>query len=91
MTKQIFEIIIGLEIRNQERSDTMPKISLEAIRINSNMTQKEWAKALGVSPATVFNWEKGYSEPSLSQVRKMSNISGVPMDFIFSYNKSDTE
>ena len=34
----------------------MPKISLEAVRVNAGMTQKEWAKNLGVSNVTVVNW-----------------------------------
>ena len=36
----------------------MPKISLEAVRVNAGMSQKEWAKKLGVSNNTVINWEK---------------------------------
>ena len=65
----------------------MPKISLEAVRVNAKMTQKEWAKLLGVSNSTVVNWEKGKTEPTLSQLRKMSELSGIPMDFIFVPNK----
>lgn len=61
----------------------MPQISLEAVRVNAKMTQKEWAEALGVSNSTVVNWEKGNTEPSVSQLRTMSNLSGIPMDFIF--------
>lgn len=61
----------------------MPKISLEAVRVNAKKTQKEWAKLLGVSNATVVNWEKGNTEPSLSVLRKMSELSNIPMDFIF--------
>ena len=66
----------------------MPKISLEAVRVNAKMTQKEWASKLGVSNSTVVNWEKGNTEPSLSQLREMSRLSGVPMDFIFVPDKS---
>nr|DAU48323.1 MAG TPA: helix-turn-helix protein [Bacteriophage sp.] len=66
----------------------MPKISLEAVRVNAKMTQKEWAAELGVSNTTVVNWEKGNTEPSLSQLREMSRLSGVPMDFIFVPDKS---
>lgn len=66
----------------------MPRISLEAVRVNAKLTQKEWAKSLGVSNATVVNWEKGNTEPSLSQLRKMSELSGIPMDFIFVPDKS---
>ena len=67
----------------------MPRISLEAVRVNANMTQKEWAERLGVSNNTVVNWEKGNSEPSLSKLREMSQISGIPMDFIFVPDKSN--
>ena len=66
----------------------MPRISLEAVRVNANMTQKEWAERLGVSNNTVVNWEKGNTEPSLSKLREMSQLSGVPMDFIFVPEKS---
>lgn len=68
----------------------MPKISLEAVRVNAKLTQKEWAKKLGVSNATVINWEKGNTEPSLTQLRKMSELSGIPMDFIFVPDKSNS-
>lgn len=61
----------------------MPKISLEAARINAKLTQKELANILGVSNATIVNWEKGLTEPNLSQLKKISELSGIPMDFIF--------
>ena len=67
----------------------MPKISLEAVRVNAKMTQKEWASKLGVSNSTVVNWEKGNTEPSLSVLRRMSELSGIPMDFIFVPDKSN--
>ena len=61
----------------------MPKISLEAARVNAKLTQKELAEILGVSTATIVNWEKGNSEPNLTQLRKISELSGIPLDFIF--------
>lgn len=67
----------------------MPRISLEAVRVNAKMTQKEWAERLGVSNNTVVNWEKGNTEPSLSKLREMSQLSGIPMDFIFVPEKSN--
>lgn len=66
----------------------MPKISLEAVRVNAKCNQKEWAELLGVSNKTVINWEKGNTEPTLSQLRKMSELSGIPMDFIFVPDKN---
>ena len=61
----------------------MPKITLEAARVNAHLTQKELAEILGVSNTTVVNWEKGKTEPSLSQLKKISELSGIPSDFIF--------
>lgn len=59
------------------------KIKLAAVRVNANMTQAEWAKALNVDKSTIYNWESGKGEPSASTLRKMSELSGIPMDFIF--------
>ena len=67
----------------------MPQISLEAARVNAHMTQPEWAEALGVRTTTIVSWEKGRTEPTLSQVRKISELSGIPMDFIFVPIKSE--
>ncbi|MDO4308376.1 MAG: helix-turn-helix transcriptional regulator [Eubacteriales bacterium] len=60
----------------------MPEITLKAARVNSGLTQKELASKLGVSSTTVNNWENGDTEPSLSQLRIISELSGIPMDFI---------
>ena len=60
-----------------------PKIILAAARVNANMNQREFAEFMGVDVSTVANWEKGKTEPSASQLRKISEVSGIPMDFIF--------
>ncbi|MBQ7067012.1 MAG: helix-turn-helix transcriptional regulator [Lachnospiraceae bacterium] len=65
-----------------------PKISLAAARTNAQLKQKEMADLLGVDVSTIINWEKGKSEPSASQLRKISEISGIPMDFIFVQEQS---
>ena len=59
------------------------KINLSAVRANSGMDQKEWAKAIGVSQFTISHWETGKTHPDAVQLRKMSELSGIPMDFIF--------
>ena len=64
------------------------EISLAAARVNAKMTQREMAEYVGVTVDTVVNWEKGKSEPSTSQLRKISQISKIPMDFIFVDSKS---
>ncbi len=67
----------------------MPKINLVAVRANAGKTQDEWAELLEVTKQTVGNWESGKTCPTLAQVRKMSELSGIPLDFIFVPEKSN--
>lgn len=59
------------------------RISIAAARVNAGLKQREFAEKIGVSLATVTNWESGKTEPDVSQLRKISQISGIPMDYIF--------
>ena len=59
------------------------RISLEACRVNARLKQSELAEKLGVSVQTIGNWESGRSEPNMSQLREISDITEIPMDYIF--------
>lgn len=59
------------------------QISLAAARVNANLTQEEVAKAMHLSKNTIVNWEKGKSEPSISQSRELEKIYNISMDYIF--------
>lgn len=59
------------------------KISIAAARKNANISQVQLAKLLGISAATVNKWEKGESEPNMSQLRTISELSNIPMDNIY--------
>lgn len=59
------------------------KIYINAVRANTGMSQEAFAKALGVSCGTVKNWESGAQKPDLDQLHTMSELSGIPMDYIF--------
>jgi len=52
-------------------------------RGETNLSQREFAKKIGVSLATITNWEAGKTEPDLTQLRRISELSGIPMDYIF--------
>lgn len=58
------------------------EISIAACRVNAKMTQTEFAEAIGVSLPTITNWEKGKTEPRIGHLRKISEISGIPIDDI---------
>lgn len=60
-----------------------PRISLAAARVNAGMNQREMAEFMGVDVSTITNWEKGKSEPNATQLRKISEVSKIPMDYIF--------
>ena len=67
----------------------MIQISLAAARVNAQMTQEEVAKKMNVSKNTVVNWEKGKTEPSISQSKQISKIYNMPLDYSFLPTKSN--
>ena len=58
------------------------KITLPAARKNANLTQKQLAQRCGVSVATIYNWEKGKSEPTVTQAKKVGEVCGIHYDNI---------
>ena len=50
------------------------QISLAAARVNAGLTQKDVAKALKVGKQTIVSWEKGNSEPKMSQRDRKSVV-----------------
>ena len=59
------------------------KISLAAARVNAGMSQEQLCKVLRVSKTTLCYWEKGHKEPPYNAVRRISELSGIPMEYIF--------
>lgn len=59
------------------------KISLAAARVNAGLTQSDVAKALNVGKNTIVSWEKGNSEPKITQMDKLVELYHIPRDYIF--------
>jgi len=59
------------------------KISLAAARVNAGLTQSDVAEKLGVTKQTILDWEKGRSEPKVSQAIEMSELFNMPLSAIF--------
>ena len=53
------------------------QISLAAARVNAGLTQEEVAKAMKVGKQTIVSWEKGNSEPKMSQSRELKDSAGL--------------
>lgn len=77
--------------KKEEVNDILKKlqISLAAARVNAGMTQEDAAKALNVGKQTIVSWEKGTSEPKMSQSRALSELYKMPLDNIFLPQKSN--
>ena len=56
--------------------------TIRELREERGWSQFELAVKAGVTPGTVGNWERGKSEPKLSQVRVLAELFGVSMDVI---------
>lgn len=58
-------------------------ISLAAARVNAGLSQDQLCKILNISKTTLSNWERGHKEPPYNAVRRLSELSGIPMEFLF--------
>lgn len=61
----------------------MPQISLKAARVNAELSQKEAAELLGISKATLQNYEAGNTTPDILMSRKIEEVYKFPIDYIF--------
>lgn len=58
------------------------QISLSAARVNAELKQRQLADLMGVNVGTIVNWEKGRTFPNVDQVNKLSEILGIPYDYL---------
>lgn len=60
------------------------KVTLKAARVNTQMTQKIAAEAIGVTEDTISNWERSKSFPDAMQIKKIENVYHIAYnDIIF--------
>ncbi|MGB3328046.1 MAG: helix-turn-helix transcriptional regulator [Thermomicrobiales bacterium] len=56
--------------------------TIRQFREELGLTQLQLANELGVTPSTIYNWERGTHEPKASQLKAMAMLFGVRMDDI---------
>lgn len=56
--------------------------NLRGERSRMDLSQDELAERLGVSPATVRQWESGTARPSASSLLAMSDLFGCSIDYL---------
>ena len=52
------------------------RVTIKAARINKNLTQSAFAKAIGVGVRTVQNWETGASSPRADKMPEICKVLG---------------
>jgi transcriptional regulator with XRE-family HTH domain len=56
--------------------------TIRELREAKGWTQQDLAYQLGVAVSTVSTWEQGRFEPRATQLRKLAQVLGVPMEEI---------
>jgi len=56
--------------------------TIRQLRETKKWSQADLASHLDVAPSTVYNWERGKTEPRVGQLRGMAELFGVRMDDI---------
>lgn len=60
----------------------MFNVLLKELRAKSNLSQAQLAKAVGVSPGNVGDWETGKSKPGYNALAALTRIFEVSADFL---------
>lgn len=56
------------------------QITLKAARVNKGLSQQEAARIIGITDATLRNWERGKSFPDAMAIKSIENLYGVKYD-----------
>lgn len=59
------------------------KVSLKALRVNAELSQKEAAAKLGTTARTIQNWESNKTFPTAAQLVRISTIYNCTLNDIF--------
>mgnify|MGYP004569545627 CR=1 FL=1 len=62
---------------------------IEKLRKDNNMSQKEFANYIKVSPGNLCDWEKGRSYPSIDKLIQIADLFNVTTDYLL--DRDDTE
>ena len=75
------------------RKDGESVVPIKAIRLEMEMTQVEFAVAIGCSPTSVSFWERGLSEPQFTvrQFKRLLKASGKSVEELPDYLSASPE
>lgn len=64
----------------------MFKNQIKFLRKERRFTQKQLAEILNVSQQTVGSWESGRTTPDETMIRRLAELFGVSIDFLYGYD-----
>lgn len=63
--------------------------NIKKLRLEHNLSQKEFAKIAGVSDKAVSTWENGTKEPRMGTIQKIADFFGIKKSDIIEDNNDD--
>lgn len=57
----------------------MERLKLKAARVQTNLTQEQAAKMIGVSKTTLSNYERGWTSPNAKTLKKICEVYKIEM------------
>ena len=60
--------------------------NIKRLRTNADLTQAKLAEMVGVTRATVTQWETGWSQPRMGAIEKLAEVFGVSLAALVSEN-----
>lgn len=78
---------VSKEVLHVDRSITLPELRKQ----KGNISQRDLAKALGVTPGAVALWETGHRTPRLPMVREIARYFGLESSDDISFGRRDDE
>ena len=64
-------------------------MSLKQLRLDRGLTQKEMAQFLECTQVTYFRYENGEREPTIAQLKKLSDFFGVSIDRLLDHEQKE--
>lgn len=64
-------------------------MNIRQARKARNWTQEQLAESIGTTQQTINRWENGYTEPKLSDLRKISSALGITLSFLLGLGDVD--
>lgn len=64
---------------------------LVASREKHNLSQKELAERLGITPTRLNYWEKDKREPAIEMIKLIAQVLGIDANYLIGYQPQDKE